>query len=193
MPQLRTVGLSIGTAAFGVIALASPASAHAGDDVPDVTRIDLTAGPFEVVLSLDDEENGLFLVEVLLTSESGAVADGVELRWVDESGVVQTTPAVAAADGDALFEATVGQTADHRLDLTVLITATDGALVSVLFSTDVESPPPWVDVVVLVTALWTLPFALWLVSRFPRTWLRPIRWDHSQLDRYLVPPTPEIP
>jgi hypothetical protein len=186
------VGFTIGLATFGLLASASPAAAHAGDDAPAVTDVDLIAGSFGIALTLPEEEDGVFPVHVVVTSESGAVASLVEIRWIDEQGVVRTTPAAPADDGVGRFESSAGQTADHLLDLTILITATDGTLVSAAFSTEVESPPPWVDVVVLITVLWTLPFAVWMVRRFPRTWLRPIRWDRSQLDRYLVPPTPEI-
>ena len=193
MLRPRSVGFTIGLATFGLLASASPAAAHAGDDAPAVTDVDLVAGPFDISLSLDDEEDGLFPVQVLVTSESGSVAGIVEVRWIDAQGVTRTTPAPAVDGATGRFEAAAGQTADHLLDLTILITATDGTLVSTSFSTEVESPPPWVDVVVLVTAFWTLPFAAWMVNRFPRTWLQPIRWDRSQLDRYLVPPTPEIP
>jgi hypothetical protein len=187
------VGFIIGLATFGVLTSTSPAAAHAGDDTPAVAEVDLTAGTFDIALTLDDEEDGLFPVQVVVTSETGSVAGIVEVRWIDEQGVVRTTPATAVDDATGRFEAAAGQTADHLLDLTILITATDGTLVSTSFSTEVESPPPWVDVVVLVTAFWTLPFAAWMVNRFHRTWLQPIRWNRSQLDRYLVPPTPEIP
>ena len=76
MPRLRTVGFIIGIAALSVLVSASPAAAHAGDDMPDIDQVDLTAGPFDVTLSLEDEENRFFLVQVFLTSESGARVSG---------------------------------------------------------------------------------------------------------------------
>src|SRR5512143_1035420 len=36
-----------------------------------------------------------------------------------------------------------------------------------------EAEPAWVEPVVLLTSLWTVPFVIWLGLRFRRTWLRP--------------------
>ena len=43
-----------------------------------------------------------------------------------------------------------------------------------------QAQASWVDPVVLVSLLWTVPFVVFLALRFRRTWLRPVTNDASR-------------